>query len=212
MARRVSTTSYSRILPFVAILATPPVTHCFLTALPSFFSDLWYDRWQEVWYIQPDFVEILTWNDYGESHYIGPVHKQDMTAFTTGEAPYNYVTDMPHDGSRLFLPYIIDMYKDGTATINQEGLTAWYRLTPKDSAECTDGDTTGIRSASSSMNSIRRMSFRTIFSTLHFWHHTNLLRSRLVASISAQPGHLYQKEISASTTGASRTVATSAPC
>jgi hypothetical protein len=32
-----------------------------------FRSDLWYDRWQQVWYLQPEFVQILTWNDYGNA-------------------------------------------------------------------------------------------------------------------------------------------------
>jgi hypothetical protein len=102
---------------------------------------LWYDRWQEVWVVQPEFVEILTWNDYGESHYIGPLHDEEMEAFDIGEAPFNYVTSMPHDGWRLFLPYFIDTYKNGIATIEQEGITAWYRLTPK--VSCSDGGTTG---------------------------------------------------------------------
>lgn len=103
--------------------------------------DLWYDRWQEVWVVQPEFVEILTWNDYGESHYIGPLHDEQMEAFTIGKAPFNYVTDMPHDGWRLFLPYVIDMYKNGIATVTKQGLVGWYRLTPK--AACSDGGTTG---------------------------------------------------------------------
>ncbi|EDN99493.1 hypothetical protein SS1G_02347 [Sclerotinia sclerotiorum 1980 UF-70] len=39
-------------------------------------DDLWFDRWEEVWYIRPDLVEIITWNDFGESHYIGPLHSE----------------------------------------------------------------------------------------------------------------------------------------
>lgn len=106
------------------------------------FSNLWFDRWQEVWFVQPEFVEIITWNDFGESHYIGPLRDNSMTAFVTGKTPFNYATNMPHDGWRQFLPYVIDMYKFGTATITQEGLNAWYRLTPK-SAGCQNGGTTG---------------------------------------------------------------------
>lgn len=96
-----------------------------------------------MWSVQPDFVEVLTWNDYGESHYIGPLHDDGMTAFDTGKTPFNYATGMPHDGWRQFLPYVIDTYKNGIATVTLEGLTAWYRLTPKDSPSCTDGGTTG---------------------------------------------------------------------
>lgn len=34
---------------------------------------LWYNRWREILELGPRFVEIVTWNDYGESHYIGPL-------------------------------------------------------------------------------------------------------------------------------------------
>ena len=36
-------------------------------------DDLWFDRWQQVLALQPDVVQIITWNDYGESHYVGPI-------------------------------------------------------------------------------------------------------------------------------------------
>lgn len=52
----------------------------------------------EVEYIQPEWVEIISWNDYGESHYIGPLNDKAYIAFTTGKVPYNYVRGMPHDG------------------------------------------------------------------------------------------------------------------
>lgn len=48
---------------------------------------------------------------------------------------------MPHDRWRLFLPYVIDTYKYGKASITQEGLVAWYRLTP--GTACATGNTTG---------------------------------------------------------------------
>ncbi|KAF4763814.1 hypothetical protein HAV15_001197 [Penicillium sp. str.  len=34
---------------------------------------LWYNRWREILATSPRFVELLTWNDYGESHYIDPL-------------------------------------------------------------------------------------------------------------------------------------------
>lgn len=48
---------------------------------------------------------------------------------------------MPHDGWRLFLPYLIDTYKNNISTVTTEGVQAWYRLTP--SAACGNGGTTG---------------------------------------------------------------------
>jgi len=39
-----------------------------------FPSDLlWYNRWMDILTLAPQYVEIITWNDYGESHYIGPL-------------------------------------------------------------------------------------------------------------------------------------------
>ncbi|KZF20787.1 carbohydrate-binding module family 24 protein [Xylona heveae TC161] len=125
-----------------------PASPWFFTNLPGYNKnwlwrgdDLWYDRWQEIQYVQPDFVEIISWNDYGESHYIAPLHDNAFDAFDIGKGPYNYAANMPHDGWRLFLPYVIDTYKYGIATVTEEGLVTWYRLYP--SLECNSGGTTG---------------------------------------------------------------------
>jgi hypothetical protein len=134
-----------------------PVSPWFFTNMPGYNKnwlwrgdDLWFDRWQQVHGIQlqmnvtdqPEFVQIISWNDYGESHYIGPLRGgAAYRAFDVGTAPYNYVSDMPHDGWRLFLPYLIDIYKTGTANIGHEGLVTWYRIHP--SGVCNDGMTTG---------------------------------------------------------------------
>ncbi|CAD0091638.1 unnamed protein product [Aureobasidium vineae] len=106
-------------------------------------DDLWFDRWNQVMSVQPDFVEILTWNDWGESHYIAPLDNRQWGLFSAGNgnAPYNYAEGMPHDGWRQFLPYVIDMYKNGRASISTEGLVAWYRKSP--GSACSSGGTTG---------------------------------------------------------------------
>ncbi|KAK3896385.1 glycoside hydrolase, partial [Staphylotrichum tortipilum] len=51
-----------------------PVAPWFFTNLPGFNKnwlwrgdELWDMRWAQVMEVQPDFVQILTWNDYGES-------------------------------------------------------------------------------------------------------------------------------------------------
>jgi hypothetical protein len=48
---------------------------------------------------------------------------------------------MPHDGWRLFLPYVIDVYKTGSASISQEGVVSWFR--PNPNSACATGTTTG---------------------------------------------------------------------
>jgi hypothetical protein len=57
-----------------------PISLWFFTNLPGFHKNwlwrggsLWYDRWVQANYLQPEFINIISWNDYGESHYIGPL-------------------------------------------------------------------------------------------------------------------------------------------
>lgn len=128
-----------------------PASPWFYTNLPGYDKnwlwrgdDLWFDRWEQIRFINPDYVEIISWNDFGESHHIGPLYVEgdSYEAFTVGKAPFNYALDMPHDGWRELLPFTIDLYKTGVATITQEKLVAWYRVTPKH-ASCDDGWTTG---------------------------------------------------------------------
>ncbi|OGM50849.1 hypothetical protein ABOM_000547, partial [Aspergillus bombycis] len=125
-----------------------PASPWFYTNMPGYdknwlwHSDsLWYDRWVEIAYLQPEWVEIISWNDYGESHYIGPLNDKAYVAFLTGRAPYNYVLDMPHDGWRTQLPYLIDLYKTGTSSVTKENLVVWYRTNPR--TTCSGGGTTG---------------------------------------------------------------------
>jgi hypothetical protein len=105
-------------------------------------DDLWHDRWQQVLYLQPEYVQIISWNDFGESHYIGPLRSTEYEAFHRGLAPFNYAINMPHDGWRLHLPFIIDLYKSGTATVSRESVVAWYRRNPGGTT-CSSGGTTG---------------------------------------------------------------------
>ncbi|KUI72307.1 hypothetical protein VM1G_07944 [Cytospora mali] len=125
-----------------------PVSPWFYTNLPGYDKnwlwrgdDLWNDRWEQVLYIQPEWVEIISWNDYGESHYIGPVYDNAIGALTVGQAPFDYVTDYPHDGWRKLLPFYIDMYTNNQTTIYEELVVAWYR--PQPATACGTGDTTG---------------------------------------------------------------------
>lgn len=111
-----------------------PVSPWFYTNLPGYNKNwlwrgdrAWGDRWIQAQWWQPEFIQIISWNDYGESHYIGPVRKHAMEAFDIGRAPYNYAT-LPHDGWRDILPFVIDMYKNNVATIDHERLVAWYTL------------------------------------------------------------------------------------
>lgn len=89
----------------------------------------------------PDFIAIISWNDFGESHYIGGLDSTQYEAFETGKAPHSYVETMPHDGWREFLYYYTAFYKTGTAKVLQEAVVSWYVLNPL--GACSDSGTTG---------------------------------------------------------------------
>jgi hypothetical protein len=121
----------------------------FYTNLPGYNKNwlwnggsLWFDRWQELFGLDPmpEFVEIISWNDYGESHYIGPIRENALAALDIGKAPYNYVSGCPHDAWRDMLPFLIDLYKTGSASMSNDIATFWYSPNPLD--YCDAGGTT----------------------------------------------------------------------
>ena len=125
-----------------------PVSPWFFTNLPGFGKNwlwrgdgLWDLRWRHVLDLAPDYVQILTWNDYGERHYVGPVRNKSLGLFTSARAPFNYVEGMPHEGWLKLLPFYIERYKTGAAAVKEEALVAYYR--PNPAAACESGGTTG---------------------------------------------------------------------
>lgn len=139
-----------------------PVSPWFYTNLPQWNKNwlwkgahLWTQRWEEVYYFQPDLVQvsflsffllktidkcqILSWNDYGESHYIGPIHEDGIP-----QGASRYVQNNPHDAWRALLPYFIASYKTADRSrirVTRDTLVFWYRPNPNDSG--SDGGTTG---------------------------------------------------------------------
>jgi hypothetical protein len=90
----------------------------------------WFDRWISVLFLQPEYVQIITWNDYGESHYIGPLRDKAFEAFGRGKSPYNYAAGKNHNAWRSFLPFLIDMAKTNATTFDKANFIAWYRPYP----------------------------------------------------------------------------------
>ncbi|KKY24184.1 putative glycosyl hydrolase family 71 protein [Phaeomoniella chlamydospora] len=148
------------------------VSPWFYTNMPEYSKNwlwrgdtLWSDRWEQIIELQPAMVEILTWNDYGESHYIGPIHDSGIPSSV------EYASGMPHDGWRSYLPYYIEAYKSNNATSTStstsntttnsysastssssssssstdDKITYWYRLTPGSAG--STGGTTGNNAA-----------------------------------------------------------------
>ncbi|KAL3431764.1 glycoside hydrolase [Aspergillus tetrazonus] len=91
-------------------------------------EDLPHLRWQQMLEMQPELIEIISWNDYGESHYIGPyseAHSDDGSA--------QWTKDFPHDAWRIIAKPYIAAYKAGERepTVESDQLVYWYRPTPK---------------------------------------------------------------------------------
>lgn len=130
-----------------------PASPWFYTNLPQWNknwlwrgADLWHDRWQQIIELQPALVEIITWNDYGESHYIGPIYQQGIPQGA------GYVdTDHAHEGWLAILPEYIAAYKNGNSTLNgsaaagSDTATVWYKTTPGNAgnADGTTGNNPG---------------------------------------------------------------------
>ncbi|KAI0021730.1 glycoside hydrolase family 71 protein [Xylariomycetidae sp. FL0641] len=119
------------------------VSPYFYTNLPqwsknwySSSDNLWFERWREVFEVMPAYIELITWNDYGESSYLNnPVASQIVSGSEV------YVNGFDHSAFRFPLSYFIPAYKAGTPDIAvpTEGAMGWYRTTPK--AVCSDGGT-----------------------------------------------------------------------
>ncbi|KAK4131676.1 glycoside hydrolase family 71 protein [Trichocladium antarcticum] len=136
-----------------------PVAPWFFTNLPALGKNwlwrgdgLWDRRWGQIAAVRPRFVQILSWNDYGESHYIGPVRAKALGLFAAAGAPADFARGMSHDGWRKLLPFYIAQYKmagvDGTGLVVagvDEAVAAYYRPAP--ALACPSGGTTGNNAA-----------------------------------------------------------------
>lgn len=94
----------------------------------------------------PDIIEILTWNDFCESHYIRDIPSTDETAtdyVTYSDGMNNYVDGQNHAPWRIIAKYYISWWKNGVApAITMDQVVYWYRIHPK-ATVCTGGASTG---------------------------------------------------------------------
>ncbi|KAJ5873669.1 uncharacterized protein N7473_013228 [Penicillium subrubescens] len=111
---------------------------------------LWYDRWKRILAMGPRFIEIVTWNDYGESHYIGP-----LSSSHADDGASKWVNDMPHDGWMDMAKPFIAAYKDGATSVDsyitEDLLVYWYRPAPR-GVNCDMTDTCMIPANNGSGN------------------------------------------------------------
>lgn len=109
-----------------------------------FPSDLlWLKRWKSILNSKPQFVEILSWNDYGESHYVGPLSSKH-----TDDGSSKWAKNMPHNGWLDMAQPFIAAYKAGATVpeyfISAERLVYWHRPTPKN-VNCDGTDNAGTK-------------------------------------------------------------------
>ncbi|KAK4953845.1 Glucan endo-1,3-alpha-glucosidase agn1 [Elasticomyces elasticus] len=114
----------------------------FYTDLPAYNKawvwrgdDTWWRRWQQVLEVLPEFVEIVTWNDFGESHYVGPIYHPGVPNTPTANATA-YVDGYSHQAWLRTLPYQIAAYKHAYNPTNpapkvaKDKIVYWYRNAP----------------------------------------------------------------------------------
>ena len=90
------------------------------------------ERWQQIISLQPDFVEIITWNDYSESSYMCSI-SSDLPINIGGIASMiNSPQPMHHDAWLELSKHYIQWYKNNArpAVINDQ-FYWWYRIHPK---------------------------------------------------------------------------------
>eukprot|EP01112_Ceratiomyxa_fruticulosa_P005119 TRINITY_DN1569_c0_g1_i10.p1 TRINITY_DN1569_c0_g1~~TRINITY_DN1569_c0_g1_i10.p1 ORF type:complete len:333 (+),score=47.63 TRINITY_DN1569_c0_g1_i10:929-1927(+) len=102
-------------------------------------AGLWITRWQQLIDLKPNFIEYVTWNDYPEASYMGPI--STVQYGTWGTAP-NGVIDydrrtFPHLAYADLGKYFINIYKNGNDSVLQEAAYVFYRSYPK-SLSCSD--------------------------------------------------------------------------
>lgn len=97
------------------------------------------ERMGQVLQLQPDFVEVITWNDAGESHYVGNFWQEQIAGSTIGD----YADGFDHKGWLQIITPFIKAYKAGATSISQISPpssspvgTLWYR-TLLASASCS---------------------------------------------------------------------------
>ncbi len=106
------------------------------------YSDTLFDyRWREaIDTVKPDIIEIITWNDFPESHYIRDLPPMSGPASTYLGDSGNYVYGIDHSAWRIIAQYYISWYKNGRPPkVQSDRVVFWYRIHPK-LVPCANGN------------------------------------------------------------------------
>ena len=94
------------------------------------------DRWSSLLTLKPDFIEIVTWNDWSESSYIGPPGSS-----TPGTSDV-YWASATHSAFRAMTKAFIKAFKAGRDSVNvdepDEGVYMFYRRQPAGAVGTSD--------------------------------------------------------------------------
>lgn len=91
--------------------------------------------------IKPDIIELLTWNDWCESHYLRdlPGNSTSATDYADLSNMKAYVDGQNHSPWRIIAKYYISWWKNGEKpSIIEDQVVFWYRVHQKN-AECNHG-------------------------------------------------------------------------
>ena len=94
--------------------------------------------------IKPDIIELLTWNDWCESHYVRdlPGNFTSATDYADLSTMKTYVAGQNHSPWRVIAKYYIKWWKNGRQPqITEDQVVFWYRVHAK-SAQCNEGSST----------------------------------------------------------------------
>jgi glucan endo-1,3-alpha-glucosidase len=91
-------------------------------------------QWKSIIESSPEWVEIVTWNDFGEASYVCPIADFQKTLSFLEPPPRH-----AHAGYLELSRYFIEWYKTGKKpAVKQEGLFFFHRTHPKDAVVAGD--------------------------------------------------------------------------
>ncbi|ODN90837.1 hypothetical protein L198_06154 [Cryptococcus wingfieldii CBS 7118] len=71
-----------------------------------------------------DLIELISWNDYGESHYLGPIRTDQPNS-------QGWTAGMPHTAWLTVVSYYASAFKTGSYSAGSDQLVLWSRPHPK---------------------------------------------------------------------------------
>lgn len=96
-------------------------------------SNIYIDRWVELLKLKPNYIEVISWNDYGESHYIGPADTTPESELMQPDRP-DYYGNLDHSAFLKMTTIFIKTFKAGdttvTVTADEEDVFFFYRPQP----------------------------------------------------------------------------------